>query len=205
MTAENVACVNVNRMSCDMGFATQYRFAHDAYRVRRFSRMVNELPQTRSTLLLRQLGRGRVRRDALGEWRSLPEDAWEKEVAHKWLVRVGLEVRVKKSMSASDREFVMGARDWYEEHMAKHAREVEARVLRDIEAQRAEERRQVEVNQLVRQFEHRIGRRLNVDERDTLGDWASKRGSDYLADLVLDLSGPELAAWLEKNGVARSD
>lgn len=177
---------------------------------------VSELPKTRSTLLLRLLGRGRVRRDALCEWRSLPEDAWEKEVAHKWLVRVGLEVRVKKSMSASDREFVMDARDWYKEHMAKHAREVEARVLRDIEAQRAEERRQleaqlaeaqrqVEVNQLVHQFEHRVGRRLNVDERDTLGDWVSKHGSTYLLDLVLDLSGPELAAWLEKNGVARSD
>lgn len=100
--------------------------------------VVNELPETRSTLLFRLLGRGRVRRDALRALRLLPDDAWEKRVADKWISQVRCEVRVDGSMTTmttEDREFVMDVDAWYKEHMAQYKREV----LSEVEAERAEE------------------------------------------------------------------
>lgn len=120
----------------------RYRLRNRGWRVQLV--VVGELPKTRSTLLFRLLGRGLVRRDALREWYALPDDAWEKDVAYTWIVKVGLEVRVNKSMTTNDRELVMDARAWARDHQEKLARKVEARVLRKVEAQRAEEQRQLE-------------------------------------------------------------
>jgi len=97
-----------------------------------------------------------------------------------------------------DREFVMDIQAWYKDFLETHDREVEARVLREFEAQRAEELRQAETNQLVHQFEHRLGRRLTTGERGLLTSRVESHGSAHLADLVLDLSGPELAVWFEQ-------
>jgi hypothetical protein len=163
--------------------------------------VIGELPKSRSTLLFRLLGRGRVRRDALRELRALPNDAWEKQLAHTWLVRLGLEVPMDRSMTPEDREFVMDIRAWYEEHNRKLRDEF----MREVEAELETRLRQAEVNQLAHLFERRIGRRLAVDERDVLTACVKTYGSEHIMDLALDLSGAELAAWLEKNGVARND
>jgi hypothetical protein len=200
--------------------------------------VISELPKTRSTLLFRLLGRGRVRRDALHELRALPNDAWEKQLALPWLVQLGLEVPVDRLVTPEDKEFVMDIQVWFQDFCEQQKRigreqaqlEVEARLAeerrllealraeerrqlealraeerRQLEALRAEERRDAELKQLVHQFERRVGRRLTGDERDVLAACVKTQGSEYIADLVLDLSGPELAAWLEKNGVARND
>ncbi len=187
--------------------------------------VVGELPKTRSTLLFRLLARGRVRHDALRELRELPDDAWEKQLAHPWLVRLGLEVPLDRVEAPEDREFVMDIQAWYKEHNQKlrdewlrdlhelrtedvqawykdfletHDREVEARVLRGLETQRVEAQRQAETNQLVRQFEHRLARRLTTNECGMLTARIETHGSAHLADLVLDLSGAELTAWFEQ-------
>lgn len=183
-----------------------YRPRHRGWRVNIV--VIGELPVTRSTLLLRLLGRGRVRRDALRELRALPVDAWEKQLAQPWLLRLGLVVPLEQPVLPEDKELVVDIQAWYREFLDTHAREVEARVLRDIEAQRAEERRQLEaqraeerrmaeINQLIRQFEHRLGRRLATDERAVLNARVETLGSAHVADLVLDLSTPDLAAWLK--------
>lgn len=114
-----------------------------------------------------------------------------------------------QSTLAEDREFYKDVRAWYKDFMEAHDREVEARVLNQIEAQRAEERRlleaqraeerrQVEVNQLVHQFEHRLRRELSSVERGVISSRVQTNGSSYVADLVLDLSAAELANWLEQ-------
>lgn len=171
--------------------------------------VICELSKTRDTILLRLLGRGQVRRNALREFRALPKDAWEKQVASDWLVKVGLEVTVDSVMSQDDREFVMDIKDYVKNHdrevEERVTRRVEKRVLRSVEPRLVEERTRGELNPLARQFERRIGRPLSADERDALAVRIKKQGSAPLADLVLDLSGPELAAWLEKNGVAKND
>lgn len=128
---------------------------------------------------------------------------------------------VDRRLAPEDTEVVMDINAWYKDFIETHDREVEARVARDIEARVARDiearvardiearlvdaQRQVEVNQLARLFERRVGRRLSGEEREMLATRIKTDGSEHLADLVLDLSGPELAAWLEKNGVARSD
>lgn len=191
--------------------------------------VVSELPKTRETLLLRLLGRKRVRREALTELGNLPEDAWEKQVANRWLIRVRLEVKVDQVVTPKDREFVMDINAWYKEFIETHDREVKAQVLRELEPKLAKERRkerregrsegrregqregrregqrEAELNQLVHLFQRRVGRNLSADERQTLTACVKKFGPAHLADLVLDSSGPELAAWLETNGVARND
>lgn len=159
--------------------------------------VLGELPNTRETLLLRLLGKGRVRRDALRELWALPHHAWEKKLAHPWLVRVGWDVPVDELQAPEDKEIVMDIQAWYKTFIETHDREVEERVARKYEEQMA--------NHLVRQFERRVGRKLSADERETLGAGIKTYGSEYLTDLVLDLSGPDLAAWLEKNGVAQND
>ncbi len=183
--------------------------------------VVSELPKTRETLLLRLLGRKRVRCEALTELGNLPEDAWEKQVANRWLIRVRLEVKVDQVVTPEDREFVMDINAWYKEFIETHDREVKAQVLRELEPKLAKERRKerrkgrsegqregqrkAEINQLVHLFQRRVGRSLSADERQTLTACVKKFGPEHLMDLVLDSSGPELAAWLETNGLARND
>ena len=171
--------------------------------------VLNELAQTRSTLLLRLLGRGRVRREALREVRVLPEDAWEKQLAHPWLVRVGFEMPLDRLVASEDRELVMDIQAWYKNFIETHDREVKAQAWSEFEPQiaegRREGRREALIDHLTHQFQRRVGRSLSADERETLTACVKKYGAEHLADLVLDLSGPELAAWLETNGVARND
>ena len=214
----------------------RYRLRNRGWRVQLV--VAGELPTTRSTLLFRLLGRGQVRRDALREWYALPDDAWEKEVAYTWIVKVGLEVRVNRSMTTNDRELVMDARAWARDHQAKLAQKIEAKVTRKIEAkvtreveakvaleiearmqarlaeerrlaeaQAAEERRlaeaQAEVNQIAHLFEHRLGRQFTSDERRVLRSRVETLGSMHVAELVVDLSTAELAAWLAADGTVR--
>lgn len=159
--------------------------------------VIRELPQTRDTILLRLLGRGRVRRDALREFRTFPEDAWEKQVASNWLVKVGLEVPVDSVMSQDDREFVMDIKDY--------VKDLKEQAFREFEPRLVEERTQGGLEVLAPLFELRIGRPLSADECDALAVRIKMQGSAQLAKLVLDSSGPELAAWLEKNGVTKND
>lgn len=48
----------------------------------------------------------------------------------------------------------------------------------------------------VRQFERKLGRALTDPERETLYARAGSLGPARIGDLVLDLDGPALAAWL---------
>jgi hypothetical protein len=88
----------------------------------------------------------------------------------------------------------------FEARLADERRLLEAQRAderRLLEAQRADERRQAEINQLVHLFEHRLGRRFTTDERGVLTSRVETHGSAHVADLVLDLSAPELAIWLK--------
>lgn len=178
--------------------------------------VIGELPKSRSTLLLRLLGRGKVRRDALRELRSLPDDAYEKLLAQPWLARLRLDVPLDREASPEDMEFVMDIQAWYKEHNRKVVEEFrdefrnefmreaevrfEARLAeerRKLEAQRVEAQRQAELEQLVHLFEHRLGQQLATDERALLASRVETLGSVHVADLVLDLNRKELASWLK--------
>lgn len=75
--------------------------------------VLNELPEDRSTLFLRLLGRGRTQRRALAELEGLSEDEFEKCTALPLLVQFRLEV-ASTPVSPADEEFLMNTQETYE-------------------------------------------------------------------------------------------
>jgi hypothetical protein len=77
--------------------------------------------------------------------------------------------------------------------------EVEARARYILEyylKARPEVRHEIELRPLVHQFERRLARALTPIERDTLVERLREQGAERVADVVLDLSREDLAAWL---------
>jgi hypothetical protein len=73
--------------------------------------VVSELPEDRSTLLLRLLGAGRVLRRAIAELKALPEGAPARSLALPILVKLRLEVSAAPTQTAEDQEFLMDTQD----------------------------------------------------------------------------------------------
>jgi cation transport regulator ChaB len=87
--------------------------------------VIAELPRIRSTVLLRLLGSARVRRLALRDLASLPEEAWERRVAFPWLIRLSFEVpaEVVAGLPREERDLIMETREWYEQFNARRLNE----------------------------------------------------------------------------------
>jgi hypothetical protein len=96
-----------------------------------------ELPRTRSTLLLRLLGSGRLLRDALADLALLPDGAWEKGIAKPLLIhfRLGTEEPIDEEdeVSAEIRAWV----EEYEQKLRAEARTEGVNEGRAEEASRA--------------------------------------------------------------------
>lgn len=74
--------------------------------------VVNELPVSRSTLLLRLLGAGQVLKQAIAELKGLGEDVPERVLALPILLRLRLEVPIDPTKrSTDDQEFLMETQD----------------------------------------------------------------------------------------------
>jgi hypothetical protein len=70
--------------------------------------VVNELPRTRDTLLVRLMGAGRTLQRAIANVRALPPDAPERRLALPILVRLRLEIPADPAKQTTiDREFLM--------------------------------------------------------------------------------------------------
>jgi hypothetical protein len=179
----------------------RYRPRSPGWRV--FVVVLGELPATRDTILLRLLGRGRVRRDALRELRNLPDGAWEKPLAQEWIMRLGLEAPSNAAVVPEEREFFMDVHAWYKEFCEEQKRAGREQAMLEFEPRLAAERRQAEVNPLAHLVERRLGRSLAVNEREVLVARVKIQGADRIVDLILDLSAPDLVAWLEQDKLAR--
>lgn len=94
--------------------------------------VVRELPEHRSTLLVRLMGRGRTLRRAVAELLSLPEDDIERCIALPILVRYRIEVASQPATRA-DEEFLMSTQDvlkvWEKQVEERGAREGQRRIL----------------------------------------------------------------------------
>jgi hypothetical protein len=74
--------------------------------------VVNELPVTRDTLLVRLLGAGSVLKQAIAELQTLPADAPERRLALPVLLRLRLTVPTEPAQQTSDdQEFLMNTQD----------------------------------------------------------------------------------------------
>jgi hypothetical protein len=97
--------------------------------------VVNELPVTRDTLLVRLLGAGSVLKQAIAELQALPADAPERRLALPVLLRLRLTVPTDPAQQTSDdQEFLMNTQDivenWRREAMKEGERKLVLRQLR---------------------------------------------------------------------------
>jgi hypothetical protein len=74
-----------------------------------------ELPRTRSTLLLRLLGAGRVLAGALEDLDALPGDAWERSIATPILVQFGRATLGKPQTNEED-DVSTAIQTWFEDY-----------------------------------------------------------------------------------------
>jgi hypothetical protein len=102
--------------------------------------VVNELPITRDTLLLRLLGAGRVLKLAIAELRALGAEAPERKLALPILVRLRLDIPTDRAkQTTDDQEFLMQTQDIVEIWRQEAVQEGEAKGKQEGEAKGKQE------------------------------------------------------------------
>jgi hypothetical protein len=151
--------------------------------------VVNELPVTRDTLLVRLLGAGAVLRQAIAELKALQADDPERKLAQPLLVGLRLTVPSDPTkQTAEDQEFLMDTQDAVEIWRREAVQE-------GIEQGLQQGARQNAVRSLVEVFEARFGEMPedlravleDVDDEPTLVEWlrlAATRSADEIADII---------------------
>lgn len=172
--------------------------------------VIPELRRTRETLLLRLMGAGRTLRDALADLRALPQGAPERAVVAPLLVQLKQDLarmqEIKVTLPIEDTEDMMtyeeAVRIWTdtETRLAQVEQEItqareQATQARE-QATRAREQITRAQHALEHLFERRLRRTLSDRERDTLRARFTSLGPERLSDVVLDLEGDALAAWI---------
>jgi len=182
-----------------------YRMQHQIFDV--YIIVIPELPCVRETILLRLLGRSRVRRRALADLRALPDDALERTLADRWLIRLKYEVPESAVVSPDDQELLMDVQAWLEERDRKLVQEQRQEGRRDglregrrdgLREGRRDGLREGSFAPLRHQFERRLRRELTKTEQAALSQRLDTVGAELVSDVVLDLSPDELVTWLAK-------
>jgi hypothetical protein len=139
--------------------------------------VVNELPVTRDTLLVRLLGAGSVLKQAIAELQALPVEAPERRLALPVLLRLRLTVPIDPAQRTSDdQEFLMNTQDIVDTWRREAIQEGERKVL---------------LRQLRRRFgaevDGEIERRVAVAPAEQVEVWTERvLSAPTLADLLLD-------------------
>ena len=172
--------------------------------------VIPELPRTRETFLLRMMGAGATLRDALTDFRALPDDAPERVVVEPLLVQLQRDLPRMQELTVTlipeDAEDMMtyeeAVRIWTDtrtrlaqaEHEITQAREQATQA--HAQATRAHAQITRAQHALEHLFERRLRRALTTPERDTVRARFTTLGPERLSDVVLDLEGDALAAWI---------
>ena len=143
--------------------------------------VVSELPRTQETLMARMMGKDDTLLRAYDDLHALPEDAWERRAAASVLVTLRRDLQRMGLPGYTRSEDVMGI---YQEG------------LKLLEEERREARAEGMRAPLLHLFERRLRRALTEDERATVLARLGVEGPVRLSDVVLDLDGAQLAAWL---------
>jgi hypothetical protein len=142
--------------------------------------VVNELPVTRDTLLVRLLGAGSVLKLAIAELQTLPEDAPERRLALPVLLRLRLTVPTDPAQQTSDdQEFLMNTQDivetWRREAIQEGVKQgLEQGVKQGLE----QGERKVLLRQLRRRFgaevDGKIERRVAAAPAEQIEIWVER-------------------------------
>jgi hypothetical protein len=139
--------------------------------------VVNELPVTRDTLLVRLLGAGSVLKQAIAELQALPVEAPERRLALPVLLRLRLTVPIDPAQRTSDdQEFLMNTQDIVETWRREAIQEGERKLLLRL---------------LQRRFGAEVDgeteRRLAAASTRQIEDWAERvLSAATLAELLAD-------------------
>ncbi len=166
------------------------------------------LPRTRETLVLRAMGSGAVRDEAIAEALALPEGEWERVMIERLLRVVRTEfLQQGARLPTEDGEMTMdykavfaeGARLLEEDRRQREQARIEGRNEGRDEGRNEgrNEGRREGVAPLVRLFERRLSRALTEAEQRVLLARLDTVGPARLGDVVLDLDPAALAAWLD--------
>jgi hypothetical protein len=159
--------------------------------------VVNELPVTRDTLLLRLLGAGSVLKQAIAELKSLDVEAPERTLALPILLRLRLEVPADPAkQTRDDQEFLMNTQDIVETWRREAIQEGRQEGVQQGRQEGVQQGRQEGVaSSLIDLYEVRFGampedlRAVIEDTHDeaTLRAWvklAGTRGADEVAEAI---------------------
>jgi len=147
--------------------------------------VVEALPRTRATLLLRLMGHGRVLQEAILHLRALPADAWERTCIDPLLDVVSPDIARRGIVVPA----LEGDPMIIDYKILKAEWEVKRKLI--VEEGRKEGR-----SPLLFQFEHRLSRPLTDAERAAVSARLDVVGPRRLGEVVLTLPADALAAWL---------
>ena len=148
--------------------------------------VVSELPEVRSTLLLRRMGRGAVFRRVLRKLAHLPPDAWERKHAAPFLIGLRTEIEEARAsdLLEEEKEMIVTGQEIYDSLINQGKTEgLRAGLQRGL-------------GPLVHQFVRKLGRPLTDDEQATIVQRLGTIGPDRLGDVPIDFEAEALAAWL---------
>src|SRR5262245_32605553 len=159
--------------------------------------VVNELPVTRDTLLMRLLGAGSVLKQAIAELQALAVEAPERRLALPVLLRLRLTVPIDPAQQTSDaQEFLMKTQDmvqtWRREGGQERLEEGSKQGLEQGVKQGLEQgERKLLLRQLRRRFgaevDGEIERRVAVASAEQVEVWAERvLSAATLAELLAD-------------------
>jgi hypothetical protein len=171
--------------------------------------VVDALPRTRATLLVRLMGHGEVLQQALDDLRALPADAWERGVVDP-LVRVIRPDLERRGIVVTEQEedpviidykILLERAEAEKQRLLDQGRNAgiaEGRSVGIAEGRSVgiAEGRSVGLRPLVRLVELRLGRPLAAPEQENLSAQLDRVGPDRLGEVALSLAPDALAAWL---------
>ena len=156
--------------------------------------VLSEVTKDRDTLLLRLLGSGRILAEAIMDLMALPDDAWEKELALPWLMRLGFKL---PGLDDGKEAVVTEVREWFERYKKGLVRKGMTKGLQEGRQKGLQEgRREGQREALEQLCALRLGRPLSSAERAVLSERLERVGGRRLGEMLLGASAEALAAWL---------
>lgn len=157
--------------------------------------VLSEVPRNRETILLRLLGSGRILADAITELLALEDDAWEKELAIPWLVRLGIK---HSGLGEREEEAIMSeVREWFERCKQRCVHKgLKWGLHRGKRVGKRVGKWEGKRETLVKLCALRLGRELSDREVATLSERLQQLGDRGLGEVLLWSSPEALAAWL---------
>lgn len=131
--------------------------------------VISELPRTRETVLLRLLGRKRVRLQAMREIVALAEDAWEKDLAHEWLSRLELYVRDPVTpLHGEEKELVMNMLEAGRERTRRLRAELTQEIRQELRQELRQEVEEEVKRKLAQGFKRQLKQQLEQELKQQL-------------------------------------